>query len=164
MMKQTHWSILICLSLVLATLLVYWPVFGHDFINFDDEAYVARNEVVRAGVTLDGVSWAFSEFHASNWHPLTWLSHMLDVELYGLDAGRHHATSLIIHILNALLLFLLMIRMTRMLWCGAFVAAAFAIHPMHVESVAWIAERKDVLKIRVRQRRNHLYSLTLSLR
>jgi Flp pilus assembly protein TadD len=117
----------------------------HDFVNFDDDDYVTANPVVLRGLTWHGVAWAFTTEHAVNWHPLTWLSHMLDVQLYGLDAGAHHLTNLLFHIGNTLLLFGLLHRMTGALGRSAFVAGLFAVHPLHVESVAWVAERKDVL-------------------
>ncbi|HVO85319.1 MAG TPA: tetratricopeptide repeat protein [Syntrophobacteria bacterium] len=127
------------------TATVFWQVGSHDFIAFDDPEYVIDNPMVRAGLTLQGLKWAFSTFAAANWHPLTWLSHMLDCELFGLNPGRHHLASLFFHLLNTLLLFLVLVKMTTALWRSAVVAALFAIHPLHVESVAWIAERKDVL-------------------
>ena len=127
------------------TLFLYHPVVNHDFINLDDWQYVLNNREVTAGVTLRGLGWAFTSFHASNWHPLTWLSHMIDVEIYGLDPGGHHGTSLFFHILNTVLLFLILTRMTGAPGKSGIVAALFALHPLHVESVAWVAERKDVL-------------------
>ena len=127
------------------TLGVFWQVKGHDFIAYDDPEYVIDNPMVRAGMTPQGIRWAFSTFDAANWHPLTWLSHMVDSELYGLNPGRHHLTSLLFHLLNSLLLFVVLVKMTKALWRSAAVAALFAVHPLHVESVAWIAERKDVL-------------------
>ncbi|MFZ2398595.1 MAG: glycosyltransferase family 39 protein [Smithella sp.] len=129
----------------MATLAVFWQVNQYDFINIDDEVYVTENLHVRSGITLDGLRWAFSTTYAEFWHPLTWLSLMLDYQLYGLNAGGYHLTNLILHILSTLLLFWLFNRMTGMIWRSAFVAALFALHPLHVESVAWIAERKDVL-------------------
>jgi Flp pilus assembly protein TadD len=126
-------------------LIVYASVRHHDFVNFDDDDYVTANPVVLRGLTWHGVAWAFTTEHAVNWHPLTWLSHMLDVQLYGLDAGAHHLTNLLFHIGNTLLLFGLLHRMTGALGRSAFVAGLFAVHPLHVESVAWVAERKDVL-------------------
>jgi tetratricopeptide (TPR) repeat protein len=124
---------------------VYAPVRQHEFVNFDDPQYVSENPAVSRGLTWDGVSWAFRTGHAGNWHPLTWLSHMMDVELYGLDAGGHHLTSALIHLVNTLLLFGLLHAMTGTVVRSAFVAGLFAVHPLHVESVAWVAERKDVL-------------------
>jgi hypothetical protein len=120
-------------------------VHGHGFVDFDDFQYVVENAHVRSGVTWKGVVWAFTTTHMSNWHPFTWLSHMMDVQFYGMKAGKHHLTNLLFHIANTLLLFVVLKRMTRALWRSAFVAAFFALHPLHVESVAWVAERKDVL-------------------
>jgi len=131
--------------LVAATLTAYWPVTGNAFIPFDDDEYVTDNPVVRDGWTARGVAWAFTAFHSNNWHPLTWLAHMTDAELFGLDAGGHHRTSLVLHALNAALLFLLLRAMTGALWPAALVAALFALHPLHVESVAWASEKKDLL-------------------
>ncbi|HWF18981.1 MAG TPA: tetratricopeptide repeat protein [Verrucomicrobiae bacterium] len=138
---------LICIALALGTLFLYCPVLGHDFITFDDWAYVLANPHVRDGLSLSGISWAFAGgSYSGNWHPLTWISHMVDCQLYGLDhPGGHHFTNVLFHIANTLLLFVLLKRMTGALWRSAAVAALFAWHPVHVESVAWIAERKDVL-------------------
>jgi tetratricopeptide (TPR) repeat protein len=138
-------DILVCLFLVIATLLVYWQVRNHSFVNYDDRQYVTHNHYVNTGVTLESIKWSFTAIHASNWHPLTWLSHMLDCQIYGMNAGQHHLTNLLLHILNTLLLFLVFKRMTGKLWQSGFVAALFALHPLHVESVAWVAERKDLL-------------------
>jgi tetratricopeptide (TPR) repeat protein len=136
---------LICLLLALLTLLLYLPVRQHEFIVYDDDLYVTENRMVQRGLTWDGVQWAFSTLHASNWHPLTWLSHMLDWELFGANPGAHHLINVLFHAANAVLLFLLISRLTAALWPAAIVAALFAWHPLHVESVAWISERKDVL-------------------
>jgi protein O-mannosyl-transferase len=125
--------------------LLYSPVRHHAFVNYDDPDYVTANPHVRAGLTADGVRWAFTSTHGANWFPLTWLSHMLDVELFGLDAGRHHLTSVFLHALNGVLLYLVLLRMTGAIWQAALAAVLFALHPLRVESVAWIAERKDVL-------------------
>ena len=133
------------LLLALITLLAYWPVTHDGFIIYDDQDYVTNNRVVQNGLTWAGVKWAFTTGHASNWHPVTWLSHMLDCELFGLNAGAHHSVNLLLHAANAVLLFLLLLRLTQELWPSLFVAALFAWHPLHVESVAWISERKDVL-------------------
>ena len=138
-------SILICLGLVAITWAVFGRTLGNDFVNFDDHVYVYDNPLVVRGLSIEGVIGAFTHTHARNWHPLTTLSHMLDCQLYGLKAGGHHLTNVILHTISALLLFLLLKQMTSALWQSAFVAALFAIHPLHVESVAWIAERKDVL-------------------
>jgi tetratricopeptide (TPR) repeat protein len=137
---------LICLVLVLVTLGVYAGVLQHNFVNYDDFDYVLENPHVQGGLSPSGVIWAFTTGFASNWHPLTWLSHMLDCQIYGIDhPGGHHLTNLLFHAANSVLLFLLLRRMTGALWRSAVVAALFAWHPLHVESVAWIAERKDVL-------------------
>jgi len=136
---------LIGLLLALITLLAYLPVARDSFLVYDDNKYVTENRVVQNGLTWAGIKWAFTTGHASNWHPVTWLSHMLDCELFGLNAGAHHSVNLLFHAANAVLLLLLLFRMTGALWPSAFVAALFAWHPLHVESVAWIAERKDVL-------------------
>ncbi len=133
----------LCLVL-LGVLWAYWPVLGAEFINFDDNAYVYDNPVVREGLSWSGAAWAFGRAHASNYHPLTWLSHMLDVQLFGLDPAGHHAVNLLLHLVNTLLVFLLLRRWTGP-WRALAVAALFGLHPLHVESVAWVAERKDVL-------------------
>ncbi|HET6491087.1 MAG TPA: tetratricopeptide repeat protein [Syntrophales bacterium] len=138
-------AVLIGLALVIVTAMVFWQVGGFEFVRYDDDKYVMENPVVRSGLSLEGIRWAFRSFEQHNWHPLTWLSHMLDVQWFGLDAGRHHQVNLLFHILNTLILFIVLQRMTRALWKSAFVAALFALHPLHVESAAWIAERKDLL-------------------
>ena len=135
----------ICLFLVVSVLVIYWPAGGYEFISYDDPQYVVDNDPVRRGLTFEGIKWAFTALYAFNWHPITWLSHMLDVELYGMNAGAHHLTNVLFHIFNSILLFLLLHRMTGAMWRSAMVAALFAVHPLHVESVAWISERKDVL-------------------
>jgi tetratricopeptide (TPR) repeat protein len=135
----------ICFGLAAITLAVFWPVTGHDFINLDDPDYVTWNPIVQAGITGPGLRWAFGGSHASNWHPLTWLSHMLDCQIFGLKPGAHHLVSLGFHIASTLLLFLALRRMTGAVSRSALVAALFAWHPLHIESVAWVAERKDVL-------------------
>lgn len=133
------------LLLFLATFAVYSQVRHFDFVNFDDPEYVTENNHVRAGLTLDGLAWAFISTDAENWFPLTRISHMADCQFFGLRSGWHHLTNLLLHALATLLLFAGLKRMTGALWCSAFVAFLFALHPLHVESVAWIAERKDVL-------------------
>ena len=140
-------EVLICLLLLLATFAVYWQVQSSEFVNFDDNLYVTENSKVQAGLTMKGVIWAFTAgtWVSNCWHPLTWLSHMLDCQFFGLNAGGHHLTSLFFHIANTLLLFFVLKRMTGALWQSGFVAALFALHPLHVESVAWVSERKDVL-------------------
>jgi protein O-mannosyl-transferase len=136
---------LVSALLVLAVLAVYLPVFRLGFLTYDDDYYVTRNPPVAAGLTAAGTRWAFTQFHSANWHPLTWLSHMLDCQIYGLNAAGHHATSLLFHAANTILLFLWLRSLTGAFWRSAFVAALFGLHPLHVESVAWVAERKDVL-------------------
>src|SRR5439155_1849120 len=133
------------LLLALTTLGVYLPVAWHDFVGYDDPDYVTDNPHVQNGLKWENVVWAFTVGHAGNWHPLTWLSHMLDCQLFGLRPGLHHLVSVGFHVANTLLLFLLLRMLTGALWRSALVAAMFALHPLHVESVAWIAERKDVL-------------------
>lgn len=134
-----------CIFLAAITWIVFGQTLGHDFINYDDDAYVYKNPVVSGGLSLHGIRWAFTHSHADNWHPLTSISHMLDCQLYGLKAGGHHFTNVFLHTLAIVLLFLVFREMTGALWRSAFVAALFAIHPLRVESVAWVAERKDVL-------------------
>jgi tetratricopeptide (TPR) repeat protein len=131
--------------LAIATFAVYAQVAGHSFIELDDDLYIRDNPVVTRGLTLPGIVWAFTTFHAANWHPLTWLSHMLDVEFFGLDAGKHLLVNVLIHVASTLLLFGFLRRTTGARWASAMVAALFALHPLHVESVAWAAERKDTL-------------------
>jgi len=138
-------KILICLILTAAILFAYGQVQNHDFVNFDDHDYVTENRHIQKGLKLDSVIWAFAATRSGNWHPLTWLSHILDYRLYGKNPGGHHLTSLLFHIANTLLLFFVFGRMTNSLWQSGFVAALFALHPLHVESVAWVSERKDVL-------------------
>ena len=135
----------ILLLLVAMNAGAFWNLRRNDFIRLDDPGYVVENSHVRSGLTAEGVVWALTATDAANWHPLTWLSHMVDVQLFGLNPGAHHLANLFWHTANTLLLFLLMRGMTGALWRSAFVAALFAVHPLHVESVAWIAERKDVL-------------------
>lgn len=131
--------------LAIVTLIFYLPVLGHEFVNYDDGDYVTGNTHVRAGITLDSIIWAFKTGEASNWHPLTWISHMVDWQLFGNRPGLHHLTSLLWHLANTVLLFNVFRIMTGALWRSALLALLFAIHPMHVESVAWVSERKDVL-------------------
>ena len=137
--------LIISLLLIIAAFMAFWQVTQNDFTNFDDTKYVTENGHIQDGLTVEGIKWAFTTGHAGNWHPLTWISHMVDVELFGLQPGWHHLTSLLFHLANTILLFLVLNRMTQALWRSAFVAALFALHPLHVESVAWVAERKDVL-------------------
>ena len=134
-----------CGVLVAAVLAVFGQTVRHDFVNYDDEPYLRENPPVAQGLTMEGVRWAFTSRHASNWHPVTWLSHMLDCQIYGPSPWGHHLTNVLLHTSTAILLFLVLRRMTGDLWPSAFVAAVFAVHPLHVESVAWVAERKDLL-------------------
>ena len=138
-------KLIVYIVLTFITLAVYWQVNQSDVINLDDNIYVTENSHIQSGITPEGIRWAFSTTYAEFWHPLTWLSLMLDYGLYGLNASGYHLSNLILHILSTLLLFWLFCRMTDEIWKSAFVAAFFALHPLHVESVAWVSERKDVL-------------------
>jgi hypothetical protein len=163
------------LLLVVSTLTAYWHLLFCDFISFDDPFYVTGNPQVLAGLDRANIVWAFTSFHSSNWHPLTWLSHMLDCELFGLHPVGHHLTNLLIHLGNTLLLFLFLRETTHQTWRSFIVAALFSLHPLHVESVAWVSERKDVLSTffwmlaliayvaHVRQPRLYRYLLVLFL-
>jgi protein O-mannosyl-transferase len=143
--QEKYWSICIYMVLALTTAAVFYQVCTYDFINYDDNVYISGNSNIQAGITPKTIKWAFTAGYFANWYPLTWLSHMLDWQLFGNKAGGHHLTNLIFHITNTLLLFTVLKQMTQRLWPSAFVAALFALHPLHVESVAWVAERKDVL-------------------
>jgi len=138
-------SLWICLGLIALTVVVYAPLRNYGFISLDDPQYVSNNPYVAHGLTWSAIRWAFVAGESFYWHPLTWVSHMLDVQLYGLHAGAHHVTNIVFHVANTVLLFACFYRMTGARGRSAFVAALFAVHPLHVESVAWIAERKDVL-------------------
>jgi hypothetical protein len=135
----------VCLFLFVTTLLVYSQVRSFEFLTFDDNSGLLGNPQVRDGISGSGIAWAFTTGYASNWFPVTWFSHMLDFQLFGLDAGWHHLTSVLIHAVSSVFLFVLLKRMTGRVWESAFVAFVFALHPLHVESVAWVSERKDVL-------------------
>jgi tetratricopeptide (TPR) repeat protein len=135
----------VILSLLLLTLIVYAQVHNFEFVNFDDRETVVGNTHIRDGITLAGLEWAFTSAYAANWFPLTWISHMLDFQLFGLSPGWHHITNVMIHLASTLLLFLLLRRITGRKWESVFVAFVFALHPLHVESIAWVSERKDVL-------------------
>ncbi|MGD8704070.1 MAG: tetratricopeptide repeat protein, partial [Syntrophobacterales bacterium] len=137
--------IVLCLLLLAITLAVYGQVVKHDFVSLDDDIYLTENYYVLAGLTTAGIVWAFSFTDSPYWHPLTWLSHMLDCQLYGLSPSMHHLTNVVLHLANTLLLFLVFYRMTGALWRSCFVAALFALHPLNVESVAWVSERKNLL-------------------
>jgi tetratricopeptide (TPR) repeat protein len=136
---------LVCVALAAATLAAFWGARQCQFVNYDDPAYITSNADIQRGLTRQSVRWAFESGAASNWHPLTWLSHAADVQLYGLEPAGHHLTSVLLHTINGVLLFLILRRMTGAFWRSAFVAAVFALHPLRVESVAWVSERKDVL-------------------
>ena len=138
-------NVILCLLLVVATLALYNPVNRHPFVNYDDDRYVTGNAHIHNGVNGDTIAWAFSSTEQGNWHPLTWLSHALDYQLFHQNPAGHHFTSVLIHAANAVLLFLFLIYVTRRLGPSLFVAALFALHPINVESVAWVAERKNVL-------------------
>ncbi len=141
-----RWQVpVVCVVLAAITFAVFGQTLRFGFIDFDDNDYVYQNPMVAQGLTRKGVVWAFAQSHSGNWHPLTWLSHMLDCQLYGLHPGGHHLTSVLLHTASVIALFLVLRQMTGALWRSAFVAAVFAIHPLRVESVAWVAERKDVL-------------------
>ena len=138
-------EIAIAAALAIVTLAIYAQVVGHQFITLDDPTYIRENPMVNRGVTLGGVAWAFTTFYATNWHPLTWISHMLDCQFFGMNAGRHLLINALIHVANTILVFWFLLRTTRARWPSALVAALFALHPLHVESVAWVSERKDTL-------------------
>jgi tetratricopeptide (TPR) repeat protein len=136
----------ICVVLIFITLAAFWPLHNNKFIStFDDDLYITNNNHVKTGLSLENIIWAFTTAHAYNWHPITWLSHILDCQLFGLNPGWHHLVSLLFHTANALLLFYVLKSTTGLLWQSAFAAALFALHPLHVESVAWASERKDIL-------------------
>ena len=138
-------NLLILLGLAVITFAIYAQVIGHQFITLDDPTYIRENPMVDRGVTLAGLAWAFTTFHVANWHPLTWISHMIDCQLFGTNAGRHLLVNALVHVANTLLVFWLLLRTTNSRWPSALVAALFALHPLHVESVAWASERKDTL-------------------
>lgn len=138
-------DLLICLTLFITTIALYWQVTAYDYINFDDPEYVANNLVVKQGISKETINWAFKTTKTANWHPLTWISYLLDVHFFGSTPGVHHLINVLLHATNAVLLFIVFRRMTAGVWPSAIVAALFAIHPLHVESVVWISERKDVL-------------------
>jgi len=135
----------VCICLAVLTWIVFGQTVRHDFINYDDPRYVYENTKIASGLSVGGIAWAFTHIHSMNWHPLTTISHMLDCQLYGLRPGWHHFTNVLLHTVAVILLFLALTKMTEAFWPSGFAAAVFAIHPLRVESVAWIAERKDVL-------------------
>src|SRR5438552_3157185 len=138
-------DLIILLGLAVVTFGIYAQVIGHRFITIDDLAYIEENPMVNRGVTLEGLAWAFTTFHSGNWHPVTWIAHMIDSQLFGTFAGGHLLVNALIHSANTLLLFWFLLRTTHARWSSALVAALFALHPLHVESVAWASERKDTL-------------------
>ena len=145
-MAQSRFPVwLMAALLALVTMALYWPATGHDFVNYDDDEYVLDNTHVTSGLTWEDARWAFRSGYAANWHPVTWLSHMLDCQMFGLNPWGHHLTNVLLHALNAALVFALLRQMTGATWRSLLVAALFAVHPLRVESVAWVAERKDVL-------------------
>ena len=137
--------LLIGLGLIILTFVAFEPICHNEFINFDDTGYITENQHVQDGLTFQSIKWAFTTMHRANWHPLTWLSHMLDCQLFGLEPSWHHTVNLLFHAANTLLLLWILTQMTSSVLPCAFVAACFALHPLHVESVAWASERKDVL-------------------
>jgi tetratricopeptide (TPR) repeat protein len=143
--SDKKWTLFVCPALILITLAVYYQVYRFKFVNIDDPVYVSENSNIQVGITLKAIKWAFTTGFAEFWHPLTWLSLMLDCQLFGSGPAGFHLTNLFFHVANTLLLFFVLKQMTNAIWQSAFVAALFALHPLHVESVAWIAERKDVL-------------------
>lgn len=142
---KTRIEFIISFGLFLVVLLVFNSITTFSFNNYDDLSYIVENAAVQKGLTLSGIYWAFTSFSASNWHPVTWLSHMLDCSLFGMNPGGHYWTNLLLHGFNSILLFIILLKLTGAVWRSAFVAVLFAAHPLHVESVAWISERKDLL-------------------
>ena len=140
-----RYEVFICFLIVVATSAVYWRVGEFEFIEYDDPEYILNNPHMRDGLTLESIAWSFKATHAVNWHPITWLSHLLDVELYGMAPGMHHRINQLFHILNIILLLHILRLATGNLWPSCFVAAVFALHPLQVETVAWVSERKNVL-------------------
>jgi hypothetical protein len=138
-------TVLLGVAIVLLVAFVYAPVRGYDFVNFDDGVIVSANPHVTGGLSWSNVRWAFANTYVGSGGPLTWMSHMLDIQLFGLDPGRHHAVNVALHACNAMLLLVVLSRMTGALWRSACVAVLFAVHPLNVETVAWIAQRKDML-------------------
>jgi len=144
--RQSRYQVLaVCGLLAIAVALVFARTGGYEFVNYDDNVYVYENPQVSRGLTAEGVVWVFAHRCEANWHPLTWISLMCDYQLYGRNAGGFHQTNVLLHAATAILLFLLLARTTGRFWPSALVAAIFAIHPLRVESVAWVTERKDVL-------------------
>ena len=145
MIKRYQFEFVVCLILTLAVAAIYGQTMNHEFINFDDDVYIYENPYIQDGLTKKNIKWAFTDAYGGNWHPLTWISHMLDIQLFGKNPGAHHLVNAGFHLINGWLLFFIFRRATGCLWKSAFVAAFFVVHPLRVESVAWAAERKDVL-------------------
>jgi len=143
--KWRFYYALICFGIVLCTVFSYWDTGTFEFLSYDDGDYVVHNKQVTQGLHPAGIVWAFTTMHSSNWHPVTWISHMIDWQLFGNHPGKHHLMNVVLHSINALLVFLLLLYMTGFMWRSAMVALLFALHPVHIESVAWISERKDML-------------------
>ena len=143
--NQIRSEFIVCLFLIVITLMAYCQLPSHDFLSFDDNRYITQNTHVHGGITRGNIAWAFSFIDFAYWHPLTWLSHMLVFQIFGMNPSMHHLANLFLHIANVLLLFLVLKRMTGSLWKSVFVAALFALHPLNVETVAWASERKNVL-------------------
>lgn len=141
----TSHYLLVALCLTVATIATYWQVLENQFIAYDDQLYVTENPHVVCGLSWQAIYWALTSFYAANWHPVTWFSHQLDITLFGLNPGAHHAMNLLLHTTNTILLYSFLTRLTGTLWRSTVIAAVFALHPLHVESVAWLAERKDLL-------------------
>ena len=144
--RETY-IVTLCLLLVATTLAFYNPIIHNQFIDFDDSSYILKNSWVQGGLTWDTVKWSFTTFRDGNWHPVTWLSHALDCQIFRLNPAGHHYTNLLLHAANAVLLFLLLRQATGLTWPSLVVGALFALHPINVESVAWAAERKNVLSM-----------------
>ena len=141
-----RWIVLgVCVLIVMIVFGAFWPIQNNGFLSFDDDTYITENRWVQQGLTVESIRWAFSSWRGANWHPVTWISHMLDVELFGLDPVGHHWASIVIHVLNCLLIYFFLARITGELWASAALILLFSVHPLRVESVAWAAERKDVL-------------------
>jgi len=138
-------DLVVCLLLATVTFFTYWQVKNYSFVNYDDDYYITDNLRVQKGISVESLKWSFTTTYYFNWHPLTWISFLIDIQLFGLDPGAFHLTNVFFHIANTLILFLVLRTMTGKIWQSAFVAALFALHPLHVESVAWVSERKDVL-------------------
>ncbi len=145
MINRYRYEFVVCLILTLATMAIYGQTVNHEFINFDDDVYIYENPYIKDGLTKENIKWAFTDAYGGNWHPLTWISHMLDIQAFGKNPGAHHLVNASLHLVNGWLLFFILRHATGCLWKSAFVAAFFVVHPLRVESVAWAAERKDVL-------------------